>query len=169
MPTRIRALSLVLTLFLTTALVPRPGLAQDDGGSVGGAVVGGLAGGVSGLLGAYPLTGCPLAHFGGAGDLDFCDVASVTLALGGTAAGAWIGAENTGAGYGIGLGLLAGFGTGFLVGKLVDTPRWVDSALVLAGAVAGGIIGGRDEGDDQDPAAPASELRISVWSLPVRF
>ena len=169
MPTRIYPFPLVLALVLMTGLLPHPARAQDGGGSVGGAVVGGLAGGVAGLLGAYPLTGCPLAHFGAAGDLDSCDVASVTLALGGTAAGAWIGAENDGAGYGIGLGLLAGFGTGLLVGRLLDTPRWLDAGLILAGAVAGGIIGGRDDGGADDPTAPASELRLSLWSLPVRF
>lgn len=143
--------------------LPRPALAQEDGGSAGAAVVGGLAGGMAGLLGAYPLTGCPLAHLGAARDLDFCDVASVGLALGGVAAGAWVGAENDGAGYGMGLGLLAGFGTGFLLGKVVDTPRWLDALFILGGTVAGGVLGG-----DDDPAdgGPVAAVRLEFLRLP---
>lgn len=160
---------LVTALALATLLVPAPARAQGDDGSVGAAVVGGVAGGVAGLLGAYPLTGCPLAHLGAARELDFCDVASITLGLGGAAAGAWVGSADSGAGYGLGLGVLAGFGTGFLLGRIVDTPRWLDSALILGGAVAGALIGGTDDDEDVQDVPRAAGVRLPVWTIPLGF
>ncbi|MDT8342559.1 MAG: hypothetical protein RQ751_13695 [Longimicrobiales bacterium] len=142
-----RPLPTLLALLAATSFTALPVRAQDgDGGSVGGAVVGGIAGGVGGLLGIYPLLGCPLATIGAARDGDFCDVASLSLLVGGTAAGAWIGATDSGAGYGMGVGLVAGFGAGLLLGRVVETPRWVDSLLLLTGVVVGGIVGADDDG-----------------------
>lgn len=139
-PPTLRTLVLVLGIpVLAAALSPAAGQAQD--GSVGGAVVGGLAGGVGALWGFHGLSGCPVVTVGAARDADGCDVGSLVAALGGVGGGAWVGATDSGAGYGMGLGAAAGFAASLLLDQVTDTPRWLDAALLVTGAVAGGLLG----------------------------
>lgn len=157
----------VLSLFLLALAAAFPLAAQDgDGGSVGAGIVGGVTGGVAGLLGVYPLLGCPLATLGASRETDFCDVASVVSAVGGVAAGAWIGGTDRGAGYGMGVGLVAGFGAGLLLGQVVDTPRWVDALLLVGGVVAGGILGSDDEADRAVLVVPDGRV-TPLFTLPL--
>lgn len=156
------------TTFLLAALLalaPHPGAAQDDG-SAGAAVVGGLVGGAVGLWTFYPLTGCPMITVGAAREADACDAGGAVAALGGLGTGIWVGLSDRGAGYGMGVGALAGFGTGWLLNRVWDAPRWVDATLILAGTVAGGIVGADD---GEDGAAPSAQAPVAVplWRLGV--
>ncbi len=70
-------------------------------------------------------------------------------------------------GYGMGIGWVAGFGTSWLLGQVVDTPRWLDAALLIGGVVAGGIVGSEygDDDPDPDPENATTLFRVDLLNL----
>ena len=164
-----RRLTLVLAVFLTLHVVSAPAEAQDVDGSVPAAIVGGLAGGTAALWAFYPFSGCAMVTVGAPQPSGLCDVLSVVALIGGTGTGAVLGATNQNVGYGMGIGWVAGFGTSWLLGRVVDTPRWVDAALLIGGVVAGGIIGSEygDDDPDPDPETMTNPLvKIDLFPIP---
>jgi hypothetical protein len=164
-----RRLTLVLAVFLTLHVVSAPAEAQDVDGSVPAAIVGGLAGGTAALWAFYPFSGCAMVTVGAPQPSGVCDVLSVVALIGGTGTGAVLGATNQNVGYGMGIGWVAGFGTSWLLGRVVDTPRWVDAALLIGGVVAGGIIGSEygDDDPDPDPETMTNPLvKIDLFPIP---
>lgn len=162
-----RRLTLPLALLLALHLPSDPVMGQDVDGSVPAAIVGGLAGGTAALWAFYPFSGCPMVTAGAPQPSGLCDVFSVVALIGGTGAGAVLGATNKNIGYGMGIGWVAGFGTSFLLGKVVDTPRWLDAAFLIGGVVAGGIIGAEygDDDPNPDPANATTLFRVDLLSL----
>jgi len=154
------ALALLALLHLDRA----PAQAQDVDGSVPAALVGGIAAGTAALWAFYPFSGCHMVTVGAARPSDICDVGAVVALLGSTATGAVLGAGNQHIGYGMGIGWVAGFGTGWLLGRVVDTPRWLDALFLVGGVVAGGYLGSEYE-DDVSPdmeTAPTEVFRIDL-------
>jgi hypothetical protein len=150
----------LLALALLTVLhFPTPARAQDVDGSVPAALVGGIAAGTAALWAFYPFSGCHMVTVGAARPSDVCDVASVVALLGGTATGAVLGAKNRHIGYGMGIGWVAGFGTGWLLGQVVDTPRWLDALFLVGGVVAGGYLGS-EYADDPDPDVEPAQMEV---------
>jgi hypothetical protein len=164
-----RRLLLFAAVFLSLHLGARPAEAQDVDGSVPAAIVGGLAAGSAALWAFYPFSGCAMVTVGAPQPSGVCDVLSVVALIGGTGAGAVLGAKNQNVGYGMGIGWVAGFGTSWLVGKVVDTPRWLDAALLIGGVVAGGIVGAEygDDDPEPDPATMMSPLvKVDLFPIP---
>jgi hypothetical protein len=164
-----RRLVLLAAIPLALHLGSRPVAAQEVDGSVPAAIVGGLAGGTAALWAFYPFTGCAMVTVGAPQPSDLCDVFSVVALIGATGAGAVLGATNRNVGYGMGLGWVAGFGTGWLLGRVVDTPRWLDAALLVGGVVAGGILGSEYGDDDPDPAPETMMtplLKVDLFPVP---
>ena len=164
-----RRLLLLAAVPLALHLGPRPVVAQEVDGSVPAAIVGGLAAGSAALWAFYPFTGCAMVTVGAPQPSGLCDVFSVVALIGGTGAGAVLGATNEHIGYGMGIGWVAGFGTSWLLGRVVDTPRWLDAALVIGGVVAGGYLGSEygDDDPDPDPATMMNPLvKIDLFPIP---
>lgn len=150
-------LSIPVLVFVAGLLLgPRPAPAQDVDGSVGAAIVGGVAAGTAALWAFYPFSGCHMVTVGAPQPTDICDVGSVLALLGSTATGAVLGARNRHVGYGMGIGWVAGFSTGWLLGRVVDTPRWLDALFLVGGVVAGGYLGSEWEDDPPPDMEPAS-------------
>ena len=148
-----------LALVALFHLGPAPARAQEVDGSVPAALVGGIAAGTAALWAFYPFSGCHMITVGAARPSDLCDVASVVALLGGTATGAVLGAKNRHIGYGMGIGWVAGFGTGWLLGQVVDTPRWLDALFLVGGVVAGGYLGS-EYADDPDPDVEPLQMEV---------
>lgn len=164
-----RRLLLLAALPLALHLGFRPAVAQDVDGSVPAAIVGGLAAGTAALWAFYPFSGCPMVTVGAPQPSGLCDVLSVVALIGGTGTGAVLGATNQNVGYGMGIGWVAGFGTSWLLGRVVDTPRWLDAALLIGGVVAGGYLGSEygDDDPDPDPATLRKPLvKIDLFPVP---
>ena len=154
-----RLLRPILALALALHVAPASLWAQDVDGSVPAALVGGVAAGTAALWAFYPFSGCHMVTVGAPQPSDICDVGSVVALLGSTATGAVLGAKNRHIGYGMGIGWVAGFGTQWLLGRVVDTPRWLDALFIVGGVVAGGYLGSEYEGDpDPDMEPMQSEL-----------
>ena len=165
---RMRRLLLLIAVPLALQLAARPASAQDSDGSVPAAIVGGVAAGTAALWAFYPFTGCAMVTVGAKQPSGLCDVFSVVALIGGTGTGAVLGATNRHVGYGMGIGWVAGFGTGWLLGRVVDTPRWLDAAFLIGGVVAGGIIGSGYGDDDPDPSPEAlTKPLIKIDLLPI--
>ncbi|MEJ2540633.1 MAG: hypothetical protein P8188_11790 [Gemmatimonadota bacterium] len=162
-----RRLAILLALLGSLALAPRPGAAQGVDGSIGGGLVGGVAAGTAALWAFYPFSGCAMVTVGPPQPSDACDVFSVVALLAGTATGAVLGARDRHVGYGMGIGWVAGFGTGWLLGRVVDTPRWVDALFLVGGVVAGGYLGS-EYGDDPPLEGEPNALEVFRLEL-IRF
>ena len=162
-----RRLLPVLAILALLHLGPAPAQSQEVDGSVPAALVGGIAAGTAALWAFYPFSGCHMVTIGAARPSDICDVASVVALLGGTATGAVLGAKNRHIGYGMGIGWVAGFGTQWLLGKVVDTPRWLDALVLVGGVVAGGVLGS-EYADDPDPDMEPAQLEVFRIDL-IRF